>query len=218
MALYLPRKNVLNWFRLDVSPSVELMKSFVAGVERLVGESVATYREERYRDVHQGLDRETWDLDGIFEEHFPSLQRRSAFLSLWGFLEHELEKLCLLYQAEKGFTLAVSDLSDKGIDRSTSYLEKVAGLLGLKASGEWRDLKALQRIRNLIAHSEGKLLDSNGKPRDGIVNSMATVGFVKGEHEIIIEEGFLPRAVELCENYFSLIGRSIQAKESASSG
>ena len=215
MAIFVPQKVVLNWYRYDVGFSIELMHSFVRGVEKQATASLAEYRAKRTAREHQGLDGDTWDLDSIFEEHFPSLQRRSALLTVWGFLEHELDKLCSLYQSEKGFKLAVSDLSEKGIDRSTNYLEKVAGLNGLKASPEWNNLKTLQRIRNLIAHEEGKLRDRNGKPRDRILKDMKDFGFLKGEVEILVAEGFLPKTLDICKSYFKLIGKVIEANETA---
>lgn len=214
MPTFIPRKTVRNWNRHDISFSIELMTSFVQGVEKQAGESVANYRAKRPNEVHLGLDGDTWDLDGIFEQYFPSLQRSSALLVLWGFLEHELDKLCLLFQKEKAFKLGVSDLSDKGIDRSTNYLEKVAGLDGLKSSPEWNHLKGLQRIRNLIAHNEGRLRDRMGNPKDGMIKN---IGFltITGNDEIVLEDGFLSNAVATCKNYFNLIGELIAGIETA---
>jgi len=215
MALYTPKKIALNWYQYDVSFSIELMTSFVRGVEKQAAESIQDYMTKRSEGGHRGLDKSSWDLKEIFEEYFPSLQRRSALLTVWGFLEHELDELCTLYQSEKGFSLAFSDLSGKGIDRSTTYLEKVAGLHGLKASREWDDLKAVQRIRNVIAHDDGKLRDHQGKFRNGIIRDMKRVGFLRGEDEIVVAEGFLSKVVDSCGNYFKLIAKSVVAKESA---
>jgi hypothetical protein len=217
MALYTPRKVVLNWYRYDVSFSIELISSFVQGVERQAAESILNYRKtKRSEDAHRGLDKSSWDLEEIFEEYFPSLQRRSALLTVWGFLEHELDKLCLLYQSEKGFRLAFSDLSGKGIDRSTGYLEKVAGLEGLKASRQWDDIKTVQSIRNVIAHDDGKLRDRQGKPKNKIIGDMKRVGFLSGDDEIILAEGFLSKVIDTCSSYFKLIAESVDAREKPS--
>jgi len=217
MSLYIPRKVVLNWYRYDVSLSIELISSFVQGIERQAADSILNYRNtKRSEDGHRGLDEGSWDLKEIFEEYFPSIQRRSALLTVWGFLEHELDKLCLLYQSEKGFRLAFSDLSGKGVDRSTGYLEKVAGLEGLKASQEWADIKTLQRIRNVIAHDDGKLRDHQGQPKNGIIGDMKTVGFLSGDDEIVLAEGFLSKVVDACHSYFKRIAESVDAKENIS--
>lgn len=216
MALFTLKKVVLNWYRYDVSFSIELITSFVQGIEKQAAESVAAFRASKHSDGHQGLNNEdSWDLKEIFEAYFPSLQRSSAFLTVWGFLEHELDKLCLQYQSEKGFGLTLSDLSDKGIDRSTSYLEKVAGLEGLKSSKEWDEIKTVQRIRNVVAHDNGRLRDHQGKSKSGIVGDMTKLGFLSGEDEIIFAEGFLSKVTGACNNYFKVIAAAVDAKEIA---
>ncbi len=105
------------------------------------------------------------------------------------------------------------DLSGKGIDRSTEYLQKVAGLAGLKASREWDDLRTIQRIRNVIAHDDGRLRDHQGNPKNGILSDMKKIGFLNGEDEIMVAEDFLARVVDACDSYFKLIAKSIDAKE-----
>jgi hypothetical protein len=215
MPLFTPKHSVLNWYRYDVSFSIELISTFVRGIEKQAAESIHNYRTKRSADGHRGLDESSWDLEEIFEQYFPSLQRRSALLTVWGFLEHELDKLCLLYQSEKSFGLAFSDLSGKGLDRSTAYLEKVAGLEGLTASREWNDVKTVQRIRNLITHNDGKLRDHQGKPKDGIIRDMKSVGFLSGDDEIVVAEGFLSKVVDACNSYFKLIAKSVDARENA---
>jgi hypothetical protein len=214
MAIYAPKKVVLNWYQYDASFSIDLMTSFVSGIEKQAAESVADYKAIQHTaDGHQGLDRESWNLENIFEEYFPSLQRRSAFLTVWSFLEHQLDRLCLLYQSEGKFGLSFMDLSGQGIDRSTSYLEKVARLQGLKASEEWNVLKTLQRIRNLFVHSDGKLQDHQGKPKDGIIADMKKIGFLSGDDEIVIAEGFLSHVIHTCNNYFRLIEKAVYAEQ-----
>jgi hypothetical protein len=214
MAIYAPKKVVLNWYQYDASFSIDLMTSFVSGIEKQAAESVADYKAIQHTaDGHQGLDRESWNLENIFEEYFPSLQRRSAFLTVWSFLEHQLDRLCLLYQSEGKFGLSFMDLSGQGIDRSTTYLEKVARLQGLKAGEEWNVLKTLQRIRNVIVHGDGKLLDHQGKPKDGIIGDMKKVGFLTGGEEIVIAEGFLSHVIHLCDNYFRLIEKAVYAEQ-----
>jgi hypothetical protein len=213
MALFTPKKVVLNWYQYDAMFSIELLRSFALGIEKQAAESIVNYRSKRSEDGHQGLDDTAWDLENIFEEYFPSLQRRSALLTLWGVFEHNLDQLCLLYQSEKGFALSFSDLSGKGIDRSTSYLEKVAGLAGLKVSQEWNRIKMVQRIRNVIAHDDGRLRDHQGKSKNEIVADMKKLGFLQGEDEIVVAEGFLSEVIDGCDKYFRLIENAIHASQ-----
>jgi len=227
------RRDVLSWYRYDVSFSAELIDSFVEGIEKQAAESIVRYQEGKQREVvedvmgeneekyvrlvetHQGLDDETWDLATIFGEYFPSLQRRSALLTVYGYFEHELDKLCSLYQSEKGFRLALSDLSGQGIDRSTNYLEKVAGLNVHKASQEWTRIKAIQTIRNVIAHRDGRLRDRQDNSIREIIEDMDKTMSLTGENEIVLEAGFLSHVVDTYKNYFRLISESIKAREKA---
>jgi hypothetical protein len=214
MALYTPKKIVLNWYQYETSLHIDLMVSFVKTVEKQAVASIRTYKKRRSAGRHGGLDYESWDLDGIFGEYFPSLQRRSAFLTVWSSLEHQLDQLCLLFQSERGFGLSFKDLSGQGIDRSTSYLEKVAGLNGLKASQEWNVLKTLQRIRNVITHGDGKLKDHSGKAKREIISDMKKIDFlVDDDSEITVRAGFLLKVVRACNDYFTLIEKSIYASQ-----
>jgi hypothetical protein len=211
--LYTPKKVVLNWHQYDVAFSIELIKSFVRGVEQQAADSIRDYKNSNPSAGQRGLDEDSWDLRGVFEEHFPSLQRRSALLTIWAFLEYELDALCSLYQSEKSFRLTFSDLAGKGVDRSTAYLEKVAGLHGLKRSREWNDLKAIQNIRNLVAHNNGRLRGHQGNPKDAVVRAIKQLGFLSGEDELLIAEGFLSKVVDACDSYFKLIAVSIDGAE-----
>ncbi len=226
------RKDVLSWYQYDVSFSVELIDSFVKGVEKQAAESVDRYEHEKQRheveddmgeneekftrlvETHQGLDDETWDLANVFREHFPNLQRRSALLTVYGYFEHELDELCSLYKSEKSFGLALSDLSGKGIDRSTNYLAKLAGLDVHKNSQEWIRIKEIQTIRNAIAHRNGKLRDpQDNRIRAVIENDKAM--FLNDENEVVLKAGFLSHVLDSFWSYFKLISESIKVREKA---
>ncbi|MGM7448506.1 UNVERIFIED_ORG: hypothetical protein DFO82_2614 [Idiomarina abyssalis] len=228
MPLYLPRKVVLNWYLYDVSFSLELIKSFIEGIETQADESVARFEKKkktlvldevpeenhtRVVDVHQGLDDETWDLAELFINYFPSLQRRSALLTLSGYFEHELDKLCLLYQSERSYQSSLSDIKRKGIDRSTNYLEKVAGIDVHKTSSEWNEIKKIQKIRNVIVHQDGKLSDYQGNSIKAAKDFIKQVDSLDGEEEVVIKSGFLSYVVGIYESYFQLLSESISTKE-----
>jgi hypothetical protein len=233
MALYMPKKVVLNWYQYDVTFSIELLQSFVEGIERQAEESISDYEKRRKIEVvedtadqyhslvvvrHQGLDSETWDLTSIFSEYFPSLQRRSALLTVCSYFEHELDKLCLLYQREKCFGLSHTDLrGDMGIDRATKYLEKVAKINVHITSREWNDIKAIQKIRNVLVHRGGKLKedDNDYKAMAVFIDRMDSLSR-NDDGEIVIAKGFLPYAVQTYANYFKLISDSIRAESSSS--
>jgi hypothetical protein len=68
MALYTPKKVVLNWYRYEASSSIELMACFVSTLEKQAVESIGHYTNTLSITGHEGLDKDTWDLDSIFGE------------------------------------------------------------------------------------------------------------------------------------------------------
>jgi len=228
VSLFTPKKAVANWYKYDISFSLELINSFIEGIESQVDVSIARFEKEketfvleeipeegvaRVVELHQGLDDETWDLDEIFANYFPSLQRRSALLTLTGFFEHELDKLCQLYKAEKSFKLSLSDLAGKGIDRSTGYLEKVAGIDTHKSSPEWHQIKLIQKVRNSIVHQDGKITDHRGVPLKAVMDYINQTASLDGKDEVIIKKGYLAHVAAIFTAYFQLIDSSILSKE-----
>jgi hypothetical protein len=222
MTLVIPKLVVRNWYQNEVSYSADFIASFVEGVEKVATEFATSYeqkkqievvedgRDEQYvRISHQGLDGETWDLPTIFGEYFPSLHRRSALLTLCSYFEYELEKLCKLYQTEKSWELAPSDIKGHGIYRSTTYLEKMAGLGVHRASQEWKDISVIQKVRNVLVHNGGRL-DAGSGDCEAIVAFMKKVKSLRSnEDEIVLDSGFLAYVVQTFKSYFKLIGDSI---------
>ncbi len=220
----------VNWYRDHVS--FELIDKFVENTEKQVAQSILEYEEKKrtiqvvydagedgeYMDLvetHDGLESGTWDLSTIFKEYLPTLHRGSAFLTVFGYFEHELDKLCLLFQSEKGFKISYRDLNRDGIDRSTSYLDKVAGLnLQKEKSPEWNRIKGLQGVRNAIAHRDGRLNTDDRNVRE-VLAKLSPWASVDARDQIILNEGFLANVTEACKSYFRFIDKSIQVKDSS---
>jgi len=230
-AIMIIGKSILSWYQDEISLSAELIDSFVKAVEKQAAESVVGYEKEkethvleddalhgeesyvRLIETHEGLDSETWDLARIFKEYFPSLQRRSAFLTIWGYFEHEVDRLCALYKSEKGFRLDLADLLGTGIDRSTAYLEKVAGLNVHKTSQEWDRIKKIQKVRNIVAHRDGRLADRNGTPEKAVLGYIDETESLARNGEIMVKKGFLAYVLDTFNAYFKLLGGSIATNE-----
>ena len=222
---YIPREVPPNWYRYDLKFSIELLEVFVKNSESQIDLSIEEYSKKketlildeipemntsRIVDVHNGLDSESWDLDGIFNEFFPTLQRRSAFLTLYGFLEHELDKLCMLYKKSKNHNIDFRDLKDLGIERSVKYLIVIAELPIEKGDSKWGNIKSIQKIRNLIVHNDGKLIDLDNLPRKTEQRIVSDNQFLTGENEINIHRGYLLYVLETFDSFFKYIDELIQ--------
>lgn len=103
----------------------------------------------------QGIDGQTWALDHLFGEHFPGIQRSSAFLTIWASFERHITQLCHEVERADGFRISLSDLGGKGISRARKYLLKVANLDGDWAQEDWQEFPHFNSIRNTFAHGDG---------------------------------------------------------------
>ena len=225
--MFLPRTVPLNWYRFDVTPSIELLKIFINNVEIQVKSSILDYNDQKvtltleehpeenyYRDVdfHKGLDSETYDLDEMFKEYFPTLQRGSAFLSLCGFFEHELDKLCMLYKNSENYNIDLKELIGHGIERSMKYLKIVARLPINKEGENWQQVMTIQKTRNLIAHNNGRQKDINGELHRDLQSILGQKEIFSGEYEINIKEGYLDFVLQSFIDLFKHIDEVIQSK------
>lgn len=97
---FLIKATVRNW-KDSVVCSIELLESFVDGVKKQAIESISKFETQKEThvltealeeghiecvDTHQGLDDRSWDIQAIFRSYFPNLRRRSALLTMCGFL------------------------------------------------------------------------------------------------------------------------------------
>jgi len=203
--------------------SFQLLESYINSVEEQIKTSKEKYNQNKETiiieddpemgsaqiiEVHNGIDSQTFDLSEIFLEHFPNIQRRSALLTLYSFLEHELTQLCILFKKTENFNLELKDINGKGIiSKTIIYLEKVA-CLKIK---DWTKIHDIRKIRNLIVHNDGRLIDNDGKQLKEMRIVRATK-LLSGETELIIEEGYLPYVLQTFKTQFEIIDKEIKLK------
>lgn len=204
-----------------ICPALELVDSYVSGVEEQTELSSEKYKREKESiddedgssstTLHQGLDSESWDLEGIFGIYFPNLQRQSALLTLCSFFESELNRLCRFYRCERDLRLDVSELKSDGLNRASLYLEKIAAIDAHRSSKEWATIKNIQRLRNKIVHHEGNLDPLHDEALIQFVDKHEYASRA-GDGEVVLKRGFLRFVVETYRDYFKLLNASIAAE------
>lgn len=215
-----------SWYISYLLPTFELMKSYIDKIEEQAELSVQKFEEEKETHVleespedgyvrevtiYKGLDDEMWDINGIFREYFPNLQRKSALLTLTGMFENELDQLCESYAKEHNATVRLNDIAGKGLDRSTKYLEKVCGFDVYKTSAEWQSIKSIQVLRNAIVHQNGKTNDADGRKNTAIQIHIEKVPSLHDDgKEVIIGKGYLYFVLQSYDEYIQLLDRSIR--------
>lgn len=217
------------WYRF-VQLQIDILRSHVQGLEKQIDESIKAYERERiatdvepYDDgppfvileEHRGIESTPNDLQEIFEYYFPNLQRRSTLLILFSFLEHQLNQLCELFASTRQLNIVHTDLKDKGIDRSRRYLKKVISLPLDNNSAVWQELKRIQKVRNLVVHSDAELdakLDRDVIKYVDEANYLSRASksyYDRDIDEVNILEGYLTYVLDTFDSYCGELNKAI---------
>jgi hypothetical protein len=86
---------------------------------------------------------------------FPSVVWASLFLSSYAFLEHSLVEICDYFCVKNKPLLQASELRDKGINNSRTYLKKIIGLKFPEQIDAWKEILMYNKIRNILMHAGG---------------------------------------------------------------
>lgn len=86
---------------------------------------------------------------------FPSIVWESLFLSSYAFLEHALAEICNYFCVKNKPLLQASELRDKGIINSRTYLKKIIGLKFPDQIDAWKEISMYNKLRNILMHAGG---------------------------------------------------------------
>lgn len=188
---------------------MDILRSYAQSVETQIKGSLVDYEKRRkdwadeYNDLlemeahpeepdfeHAGLKGYVKDLDSVFEDYFPSLQRSSALSSIYSVFENELNRLCDRVQSAVGAGLRFQDLTGSGVERARNFLIKVGGFDLSASDKEWNTITKIREVRNCFVHADG-ILKSNDKATK-VISAYAT------ETSLLVVQG---QRVELLEGY-----------------
>lgn len=140
---------------------------------------------EHYKNITH-LD--VLDLEKTIILEFPSMQRRSVFLTIFGIFEHEIERFCDDYSRKHRLNVRVTDFKGSGIERSHLFIKKITGVEISMSS-----LKKLQKLRNTCAHQDAKYKLPDGQEIDEIVKLVKSLPsrLALNDDKVLVKEGFL---------------------------
>lgn len=97
----------------------------------------------------------------LFENTFPMLQWQAQILVIYATFEDSLNGLCNVLQRRLKSRLSFKDMNGAGHERAKTYLSKVGGLDSVFGSDMWERARLLGKIRNAIAHHQGRIDNTN---------------------------------------------------------
>jgi hypothetical protein len=204
-----------------------LMRSFIMHTEESINVSISRFKEKgpeveeieidpeegiyQYTEYYQGLDSQEVMLDDIFINYFPSVQRRSALLTLVATYEHELERFCDIYTEKHNAPVKLKDLKGQGLERVHLFVKKI---IGLDNSTVFPTIKKIIKLRNSCAHNDAKAEEKDGQPIKAIDELIkdASINVSLDGRQVHIDEGFLIFVLNQFHAYTDEIKETINKK------
>jgi hypothetical protein len=141
-----------------------------------------------------------FDLDESFNsfevDEFINLMRSSFFISLYSYLEAQLNKECQLSQQDNTqIKILLNDIHGSGIDRAKTYLVKVLDTsFPFDKDLAWKEIQLFGKLRNCIVHADGKVKDSN---LEKYIENHPDLHceMIFGDDIVVLDEGFCEKAI-----------------------
>lgn len=114
----------------------------------------AKIEDERSRDeFYEFASEEHWS----YTEGFPNMLYNSLFLASYAFLENEVYHVARLAGKKAKEVFDVSDIGGQDyLESANVYMQKLTPIR-ISSLKDWQTLKEFQRLRNIIAHENGKI-------------------------------------------------------------
>ncbi|WP_236180345.1 hypothetical protein [Pseudomonas mosselii] len=170
-----------------------------------LGELLKKYPEDKHEDI---VDSYAWDLH-LNQSKYPALHRASLLITLFSFLEHQLNSLAEIMYESVGGDLKLNDINGRGIERAFLFLSKVAGVDLSSFGGEIPFIKGVNLVRNVVVHSGGVLpSDPQAKVHKFISQTAGLSGVETGY--VSIHSDFIPKFISLLIVFFERLDLEIE--------
>ncbi len=137
-------------------------------------------------------------ISGIEVYELTNLLRSSFFVSIFSYLENQLNIECLASQLDDAkIKKSVYDIKGNGIDRAKTYLVKVLDTnYPFDRSIIWEQIQWFKKIRNCIVHAEGKVIRIDLLKYIENQPNLHCDKFFGFDH-VILGEGYCEHAIEV---------------------
>jgi hypothetical protein len=217
-----------NWFDHYRKQEIELMKAYTEECEIAISNA---YRElKKYKVEHvepiddfnahiwtsfRNLESTTFDLDDVYNNTFPALNRRSTFVTVFSMLEKNLYELCKWLHSE--FQADKDDiyLKERGskLVRMKNYIhEEVQMPLNVNLAANWSKLRTLNLLRNEIVHNFGRIENSDNEYLMALIHKDPEISISKEYNEVQFGNQFFIRLIAFFEQFYSLLQDAIRIK------
>jgi hypothetical protein len=139
------------------------------------------------------------ELDYIVEFLLPRLFRGPFLISLYAVYESAVIEIAKLLQAQKGINFLIKDQKGKNfLDKAKKYYEQTLDFLLYFDEVAWKRIIILSKVRNTIAHANGRIEMLKPKAQENIKTwEIQNIGISSMSGFLVIEERFLRETLRL---------------------
>lgn len=168
-------------------------------------ETLKKYPEEHHQDI---VESHGWELH-LNQSKYPSMHRESILITLYNFLENQLNQLCKIISESIDSDIKLKDLYGQGINRAFLYLSKVANFDLTKMGGELSNIKSVNLLRNQIVHNGGFLPEEPAHKLNKFISQQSNLAGSPG-NTIIIRAEFINEFIEKLSDFFEKLDIEVQ--------
>lgn len=207
---------------------LQLMKGRIITINRFA-ETMEQFLKSELGELEKQFEREA---EGLSEAHkqelfdsrsddinefsltYPTILRQTVFVKAYFDFEEMLVKLCKTLQKNNNIKIGFSDLNGNGIVRAMTYIMKVFNVESPFQSQEWDRIKSYNKIRNIIAHQNGRLSVEDQGRLNSEEKELDKLQYVKVNdfHAIILESPFCFQVLKDIESFFKELITELQNK------
>lgn len=170
-----------------------------------LSEILKKYPEKSHDDI---VESYSWDLH-LNQYKYPNLHRESLIITVFNFLEHQLNSLCQIFYESIDSDLKLKDINGQGVERAFLFLKKVVNVDFSHFGAELPVIKGVNLVRNIIVHNGGVLPDdANSKVNKFIASSEYISGSAGGG--INIQPEFIDCFVKVLVAFFEKLDNEVQ--------
>jgi hypothetical protein len=198
-------KNELMDFALFNEQTEEAWKSKDDNLQDELSVILEKHPEKNHADI---VESYSWDLH-LNQYKYPSLHRESLIITVFNFLEHQLNSLCKIFYESIDSGLKLKDMHGQGVERALLFLSKVAKIDFTSFGSEMPIIKGVNLVRNTIVHNGGQLPDEPKSKVNKFVTSSGHLSGIEGRY-INISPEFMGLFIGVLLEFFDRLDHEIQ--------
>lgn len=147
-SMILNKMDEMEDFKSFINSSIEREKK---AVEERMKRATKGMSEKEMEEYYEWFSEDYVKIDDLFAQ----ISINAFLIMLYSYIESGLNSLCDAERHDRKIDIRYKDMKGKGIEQAKIYLEKVIRLNLKTEDNPWKEIRALNKIRNAIVHEEG---------------------------------------------------------------